>query len=36
VEHAELTVVDEWDNLKEELKGSKQFLWLTKHLIKTK
>jgi hypothetical protein len=26
VEHAELTVINEWDNLKEELKGSKQFL----------
>jgi hypothetical protein len=26
VEHAELTVINEWDNLKEELKGSKQIL----------
>jgi hypothetical protein len=36
VEHAELTVVDEWNNLKDELKGFTQFMWLTKHLIKTK
>jgi hypothetical protein len=26
VEHAELTVINEWDNLKEELKGSKRIL----------
>jgi hypothetical protein len=26
VEHAELTVVDEWNNLKDELKGFTQFM----------
>jgi hypothetical protein len=33
VEHAELTVTDEWNQLKDELKGLKQFVDLTKHLI---
>ena len=32
-QHSELTVTDEWKDLKEQLHGIKQFLRLTKHLI---
>jgi hypothetical protein len=32
-EHAGLTVTDEWEDLKKELNGIKQFLRLTKYLI---
>ena len=31
-QHAELTVTEEWNNLKDQLKGLSSFLALTKHL----
>jgi hypothetical protein len=33
-QHAELTVTEEWNNLKNQLKGLSSFLALTKHLTK--